>query len=274
MSAPPPVAGRVYLIGAGPGDPELLTRRAWRLLGESDTVLYDALVDPGVQAAAPHARWISTGKRCGRASMPQAMINRLIVAHALRGETVARLKGGDPSVFGRSTEEIEACHRHGITVAVVPGVTAASAAAADLGLSLTSRGLSRSVCFVTPRIGHGESGDHHWIEAARAADTAVLYMAYSRLREVASALIEAGLPAQRPLAIVESAGAVASAHAWGPLRWTGTLAQIAAGVALPELSGPVLVLLGEVTRPVARVDAAQAEANDRARHGKAAPRRA
>jgi len=241
-------AGKVYLIGAGPGDPELLTRKAWRLLGECDTVLFDALIDPGVQAAAPAARWISTGKRCARASMPQAMINRLIVEHARRGQTVGRLKGGDPSIFGRSAEEIEACRQHGITVQVIPGVTAASAAAADLGFSLTERGLSRSVCFVTPRIGHGESGDRAWIEAARAADTAVLYMAYSRLREVAMAMLEAGLPPQRPLAIIESAGGVTSTGPVESMRWTGSLAMIAAGLPLPELTGPVMVIVGEVSR--------------------------
>lgn len=230
----------VTLMGAGPGDPELMTRKAWRLLGEADVVLHDALLDvDGMQQAAPHAQWLSVGKRAGRPAPEQAFICRTLVAYAKRGLKVVRLKGGDPSLFGRMAEELDACRAAGIEVEIVPGVTSACAAAADLQASLTLRGLSRSVAFVTPRTGRGERevGDDHWLRAALASDTVVLYMAGRRADIVCQRLIEAGKPALTPICIVENAS--------GPgARMQSTLMEIAR-YGLPELQGPVSLLVGD-----------------------------
>ena len=149
--------GTVWLVGAGPGDPDLLTRKAERLIREASVIFHDALVGPGVlELATPDTRLVHVGKRSGRHSKDQATIDKLIVEAALAGERVVRLKGGDPSIFGRATEELEACRAAGIAVSVCPGVTAASAAAASLGASLTLRGLARKLTFVTA---HARAGD-------------------------------------------------------------------------------------------------------------------
>src|SRR5690606_37239890 len=173
---------QVTLIGAGPGDPELMTRKAWRLLGEAQVVLHDALMDvEGMKAAAPQADWLSVGKRAGRPAAEQAFICRSLVALDHRGLRVARLTGAYPSMLRRTREEVEACRQAGVSVEVVPGVTSACAAAADLRVWLTQRGVARSVAFVTPRVARGEEEDEaHWLHAAMTADTAVLYMAGRR----------------------------------------------------------------------------------------------
>lgn len=230
----------VTLMGAGPGDPELMTRKAWRLLGEADVILHDALMDvEGMKQAAPRAQWLSVGKRAGRPAPEQAFISRTLVAYAKRGLRVVRLKGGDPSLFGRMAEELDACRAAGIEVEIVPGVTSACAAAADLQTSLTLRGVSRSVAFVTPRIGRGEkrAGDDHWLRAAVAADTVVLYMAGRQADVVCRRLIEAGKPALTPICIVENASGEGT-------RMQATLMEIAR-YGLPELAGPVSLLVGE-----------------------------
>lgn len=230
----------VTLMGAGPGDPELMTRKAWRLLSEADVVLYDALLDAeGMKQAAPRAQWLSVGKRAGRPAPEQAFICRTLVAYARRGLRVVRLKGGDPSLFGRMTEELDACRAAGVDVDIVPGVTSACAAAADLRASLTLRGVSRSVAFVTPMVGRGEKqdGDDHWLQAALAADTVVLYMAGRRAGAICQRLIEAGKPALTPICIVENAGGAGA-------RMRATLMEIAR-FGLPELNGPVSLLVGE-----------------------------
>ncbi|HVL58495.1 MAG TPA: uroporphyrinogen-III C-methyltransferase [Burkholderiaceae bacterium] len=235
-------AGRVSLVGAGPGDPELLTRRAWRVLGEADVVLHDTLVDPRLRDAAPAARWIAVGKRFGRASTDQRFINRLIVSYARQGRTVVRLKGGDPSIFARASEEIAACRAAGVPVDVVPGVTAACAAAADLQASLTLRGVARSVAFVTPRVGHGQLGGSGWIDAAVAADTVALYMAGAELSSVAEQLIGAGRPPRTPACVVENAGGRG-------LRLVTTLAALR-DVQGFAAQGPVIVLVGNALAAV------------------------
>ena len=149
--------GTVWLVGAGPGDAELLTRKAERLIRAADVVYYDALVGPGVLALVPTGtERVSVGKRAGRHSRDQQSIDQMIVAAAIIGKKVVRLKGGDPSIFGRATEELDACRQAGITVQVCPGVTSASAAAASLGRSLTLRGLARRLTFVTAHVRQGE----------------------------------------------------------------------------------------------------------------------
>ena len=147
--------GTVYLVGAGPGAPDLLTVRAARLLAEADVVFHDALVHPETVALAVRAQKIAVGKRCGRHSTAQQFINKRLVDAARKHAVVVRLKGGDPMIFGRSQEEIDALQAAGIAVEIVPGITAALAAAAELRVSLTRRGLSRSVTFATPRVGAG-----------------------------------------------------------------------------------------------------------------------
>lgn len=228
----------VTLMGSGPGDPELMTRKAWRILGEADVVLHDALLDvEGMKEAAPRAQWISVGKRAGRPAPEQAFICKTLVAYARRGLRVVRLKGGDPSIFGRLAEEIEACREADVEVEVVPGVTSACAAAADLQCSLTLRGVSRSVVFLTPRVGRGERDDQHWLPAALAADTVVLYMAGRRADVICQKLIEAGKPALTPLCVVENAGGSGT-------RLKLTLMDVAR-FGLPDMDGPVSLLLGD-----------------------------
>ncbi len=230
---------KVWFIGAGPGDPELMTRKAWRLLSQADVVLHDALMDvSGMQEAAPHAQWLEVGKRAGRPSVEQAFICRTLVTLSKRGLTVVRLKGGDPSIFGRLAEELQACRAADIQIEIIPGVTAACAAAADLQTSLTLRGESRSVTFVTPRLGKHEANQQsEWLAAAMAAQTVVLYMASVQAKDICGALIAAGKPKRTPICIVENASRAGQ-------RFKSTLFEIARD-GLPIFEGPVTLLLGQ-----------------------------
>ncbi|MGH8753689.1 MAG: uroporphyrinogen-III C-methyltransferase, partial [Burkholderiales bacterium] len=171
--------GKVYLIGAGPGAPDLITVRGAEILKRADIVFYDALVHPDTVALAVNAKKVAVGKRCSRVSTDQRFINRNLVEAAHKYQTVVRLKGGDPMLFGRAQEEITALKKARIEYEIVPGVTAALGASAEVGVSLTRRGLSRSVVFVTPRVGEGEEAAD-WAKSVLAADTAVLYMAASQ----------------------------------------------------------------------------------------------
>jgi uroporphyrin-III C-methyltransferase len=231
----------VYLVGAGPGAPDLLTLRAARLLGEADIVFHDALIGPEILLLASKAEKVPVGKRCGRHSTAQHFINKRLLDAARRYRVVVRLKGGDPMLFGRAQEEILFLKNENIPVEIVPGVSAALAASADLGISLTRRGLSRSVAFVTPRVGAGEPPSN-WVQAASAADTAVIYMGAGEGPAIAAALIAAGKPPSTPLAMVENASLPHLSVAYG------TLAR------LPRLgAGPVLILIGEAYREAARL---------------------
>jgi uroporphyrin-III C-methyltransferase len=167
--------GTVYLVGAGPGAPDLLTLRAAEVLKRADIVFHDALVHPEVLAIAARARKVPVGKRCGRHATAQQFINKRLVDAARAHRVVVRLKGGDPTLFGRAQEEITALGAAGVPCEIVPGVTAALAAAAEAGVSLTQRGLARSVVLVTPRVGRGEAPSD-WAKSAAGADTAVIYM--------------------------------------------------------------------------------------------------
>jgi uroporphyrin-III C-methyltransferase len=237
------VTGTVHLVGAGPGAADLLTLRAARLLSLADVVFHDALVPLEILALIERGKRIEVGKRSGRFSTAQAFINKQLADAAQKHAVVVRLKGGDPMLFGRAHEEIAYLRRRGIAVEVVPGVTAALAASADLALSLTRRGLSRSVVFVTPRTGAGEP-ENHWVEAVLAADTAGIYMGAGQAAAIAAALIGAGKPASTPLVVIENASL--------PDRraYSGTLASLAQTAARGS-GGPVLILLGEVYRAAA-----------------------
>ena len=230
------MSGIVHLVGAGPGAPDLLTVRAVRLLGEADIVFHDALVPREILGLVTNGKTVPVGKRSGLRSTAQHFINKQLLDAARRYRTVVRLKGGDPMLFGRAHEEIDFLIKHQIQVKVVPGVTAALAASAELGVSLTRRGEARSVAFVTPRVGEG-TRESSWIRAALAADTVAIYMGAGEGAAIAARLIEAGKPPSTPMAIVESASLADMDVTYGTLtglgEWKGQ-------------SGPVLILLGEV----------------------------
>ncbi|HET7201277.1 MAG TPA: uroporphyrinogen-III C-methyltransferase [Burkholderiales bacterium] len=234
------MTGRVYLVGAGPGAPDLLTLRAADILRRADAVFYDSLVHPRTLALAASAEKIAVGKRCGRRSTAQKFINKRLIDAAGKHRIVVRLKGGDPLLFGRAQEEIDALRQAGVDLEIVPGVTAATAAAAEIGISLTRRGLARHVAFVTPRSAQGER-DNDWTGSVLAADTSVVYMGAGLARSISTELIERGKPASTPVALVENASL--------PERRVlfGTLAELPA-LALRAGDGPVVVVLGEVLR--------------------------
>jgi uroporphyrin-III C-methyltransferase len=194
--------GEVWLVGAGPGDPDLLTRKAERLIREASVVFFDALVGPGVlDLIPPHVRRVPVGKRSGRHSKDQGSINDLLLAAAQDGERVVRLKGGDPSVFGRSAEEMAHLRAHGVAVRVCPGITAASAAAASAGVSLTLRGNARRLQFVTAHARAGERLDLDWAGLADPGATLAIYMGREAAREVARELIAHGLTGETPVLV-------------------------------------------------------------------------
>lgn len=235
--------GEVWLVGAGPGDPDLLTRKAEKLIRSASVIFHDALVGPGVlDLATPGTRLIHVGKRSGRHSREQKAIDRLIVEAALAGERVVRLKGGDPSIFGRAAEELAACRAAGVPVRICPGVTAASAAAASLGASLTLRGLARKLTFVTAHARAGEALDIDWAKLADAQATLAVYMGRAAAGEVSARLIAAGLPGDTPVALVESASLPGERH----LHTRLDLLELAARTALGD--GPALLLIGEALR--------------------------
>ena len=232
------VPGKVYLVGAGPGAPDLITLRGAEILKRADIVFHDALVRPGTLALAARAEKIAVGKRCGRHSTVQQFINKRLVDAARKYHTVVRLKGGDPMLFGRAHEEIAALQAAGIEYEVVPGVTAALAASAELGVSLTRRGIARNIAFVTARVGAGKA-EHDWAKNVAAADTAVIYMGAGQAAEIAATLIARGVPRDTPAAIVENAS-LAEAR-----RFTMPLCELARAAEL-GISGPAVIMLGEV----------------------------
>jgi len=232
--------GKVYLVGAGPGAPDLLTLRAAEILKRADVVFHDALVHPQTLELAAHAEKIAVGKRSGRHSTAQKFINKRLVDAARGHRVVVRLKGGDPTLFGRAQEEIDALRRAGIDFEVVPGVTAATAAAAELGVSLTRRGLARHVAFVTPRAAKGER-ENDWVASVLAADTAVIYMGAGLAEAISVELIKRGKSKDTPLVLVESATLPERSVLHGTLADLPQLARRAG-------AGPTTVLLGEVLK--------------------------
>ena len=228
----------VTLVGAGPGDPELLTIKAVRALRRATVALIDDLVDPGVLRWLPRqARVVHVGKRGGCRSTPQDFIERLMVAEALRGERVVRVKGGDPFVFGRGGEEADALRAAGIEVEVIGGLTAGIAAPAAVGIPVTDRRHAKGVVLVT---GHAQPGGREpdWAALARSGLTLVVYMGVARLVHIVQTLVEGGLPADTPAALVSAAHTPRQRHVVGTLA---TLPALAAG-----LASPAVVVVGEV----------------------------
>ncbi|HEX8379080.1 MAG TPA: siroheme synthase CysG [Allosphingosinicella sp.] len=241
-------SGRVTLVGAGPGDPELLTLKAVRALQSATTILYDDLVGPEIlELARREAKRVAVGKTGRGPSCRQSDINARIVSLALAGENVVRLKGGDPLVFGRATEEIEACRAAGIEVAIVPGISAAQGAAASLGFSLTERREARRIQFVT---GHGADGrlpaDIDWGAIADPAATTIVYMPRATLGQFARSAIAAGLSPDTPAVAIASATLPAQAQV------AGTIATIADLAASLPAGAPVTLIVGKVARDRAR----------------------
>lgn len=236
--------GLVSLVGAGPGDPGLITVRGLRALEEADVVVHDRLAAPELLShARPDAELVDVGKRAGDHRMQQEEINRTLVELAESGRRVARLKGGDPFLFGRGGEEVEALAAAGVPFEVIPGVTAASGASAYCGMPLTVRGVSSSVTLVT---GHEDPAkgrsDVDWAALARTGGTLVVYMGMGRLEEIVSALTAGGLPADTPAAVVHRATTAEQKTVGAPLG------GIAEAVREPGLSPPALLVVGEVAR--------------------------
>jgi uroporphyrin-III C-methyltransferase len=245
------VSGIVYLVGAGPGAADLLTLRAASILARADVVFHDALVHPDALALAPRARKVAVGKRCGRHSTAQRFIDKQLVDAAARYAVVVRLKGGDPMLFGRAQEEIAALEAAHVRYEVVPGVTAALAAAAEIGTSLTQRGSVRSFVLATPRIGLGEDASR-WIDGFRAADAGAIYMGAHEASAIAAALIAAGRAPTTPVAVVEHASLPHARTRYTTLRGLRALER-------EGIEAPALLMIGPQFRARARAAAETAD---------------
>jgi uroporphyrin-III C-methyltransferase len=236
--------GEVWLVGAGPGDPDLLTRKAETLIGAADIVFHDALVGPAILDLIPAGiERFSVGKRSGRHSRGQDDINALLLAAARAGTRVVRLKGGDPSIFGRSAEEMDHLTRHGVHVGICPGVTTACAAAASGQASLTLRGLSRGLTMVTAHLKAGEPLKLDWAALASPGATLGVYMGRAAAADISRALIAAGRDPDTPVMVAVNVSLP------GERLIRGKLSALAFLVATISDDDPTLLLIGEAVAP-------------------------
>ncbi|WP_100656907.1 uroporphyrinogen-III C-methyltransferase [Alteromonas flava] len=232
--------GKVYLIGAGSGDAELLTLKAYRTLQHADIIMVDWLVDSAIYEYFPAcAQRIFVGKKCGRHSMTQAEICSLMVQQALLGKTVVRLKGGDPSIFGRIAEETLMLRQHDIPFAIIPGVTAASGCAAYAGIPLTHRDCAHAVRFVTAHK-QDPQAEINWQELAKTDDTLVFYMGLNRITHITEQLQLHGMPGSTPIAVVDQGTLIQQRIC------CKTLDSLTAQTDLVTFNGPALIIVGEV----------------------------
>lgn len=236
--------GKVWLIGAGPGDPELLTLKAVKALGQAQIVLVDDLVAPQVLEYCPQARVVKVGKRGGCRSTPQDFILRLMLRHARQGRLVARLKGGDPCVFGRAGEEARWLAGHGIACEIVNGVTAGFAAASACGMPLTLRGVARGVTLITAHAEDGSTPD--WSALAGSGTTLVVYMGATRVQEIRARLLAGGMPGATPVAMIENATLPRQREC------LSTLADMADDAAGFGLRSPAVLVIGDVVAHAVR----------------------
>ena len=239
---PRPGSGCVYLVGAGPGDPELLTLRAVRLLQQTDVIVYDHLVSAAVlDFVSPTAQRICAGKRRNEHTLRQEQINALLVKLAMEGKQVVRLKGGDPFIFGRGGEELQALASHGVAFEVVPGVTAASGVSSYAGIPLTHRNYAQTCLFVTGHLKDG-TADLDWPSLVRPRQTVVIYMGLGGLSEICRQMMVHGAAPTLPIAVVQD-GSIATQKVV-----TGTLADMPERVAQAGLKSPCLTIIGEVVK--------------------------
>jgi uroporphyrin-III C-methyltransferase len=236
-AGPEGAMAQVFLVGAGPGDPDLLTLKAVRALRNADVVLVDELVSRGCLAhLRPGAKVIQVGKRGGCRSTPQGFIDKLLVGYARQGKKIVRLKGGDPFVFGRGGEEADALRAQGIEVEVIPGLTAGTAVPAALGIPLTHRGLARGVTFVT---GHSSDGaEPNWEALVRSGTTLVVYMGLKNLQRIVASLGAAGMSPATPACLIEN-GTLGSQR-----QVVATLGTLSGA----GFNGPALIVIGDVVR--------------------------
>ena len=239
--------GKVYLVGAGPGAADLITVRGATLLAQANIVFHDALIEPEMLDLCPQAIKVAVGKRCGKLSSAQHFINKRLVDAAKQYPTVVRLKGGDPMLFGRADEELQALHNAGIKVEVIPGITAALAGAASLQQSLTLRGISRSVAFITlAQATENPDSNAKQPLPNPSADTLVYYMGRKDAANIAKQLIESNSPhtSETPAHILEAVSTQNERH------WSSTLGQLADGKANDwfDVASPALIMVGEAFR--------------------------
>jgi uroporphyrin-III C-methyltransferase len=241
--------GKVLLVGAGPGDPELLTLKAVRAIGAADVVIYDRLVANEILAFIPEgATRINVGKQAGNHPVPQQEINRLLVRLARTGRTIVRLKGGDPFIFGRGYEEAIELERNGIDYEVIPGITAAQGCAAAARVPLTHRGLATGVRYVTGHCKGAEPLDLDWASLADPQTTLIVYMGLANVAEIAQALIAHGLSGDTPVLAV-CQGTTPRAK-----ELFASLSLLPAAVRAASFQGPVLFIIGQVAAIAARRD--------------------
>ncbi|QWD92066.1 uroporphyrinogen-III C-methyltransferase [Polynucleobacter asymbioticus] len=256
--------GTVYLVGAGPGAADLITVRGAKLLSQADIVLHDALIDPAMLELCPQALKVAVGKRCGKLSSAQEFINKRLVDAAHKFQTIVRLKGGDPMLFGRADEEIAALENAGIAFEIVPGITAALAGAASLQKSLTLRGIARSVAFVTLAQAT-DSAETHQLQtmgpiANPSADTLVYYMGRKDAAKIAMQLMESSpiYEGDTPVHILEAVSTAKERH------WESTLHALAAGKAHDwfDPSSPALILIGQALARKKHLEGASSKIDD------------